>query len=283
MAPASTFCPPLACPARGPTGPGTIGIHSRKEPRFLCTECRKPFTATTGPALSRLRTSAETVSRVVTRMAHECPLHALVVACGYDERTVACWRARAGVHGQAVQEQLVEQARDLGHVQAEAIRGKQQGASVWMALALMVKTRVWLAGDVRVHREMTLLRRLSARVRRGALPPPLLCGPDGVCASIRAIRETCRDPVQTGVQGRPRWRPWHHRCIAPVGKRDVQRRVVAVERRLSEGRPARVERLRRRSHGDGGSTRRPSSGSTRHAASAWPPSPVEAERWRATH
>ena len=251
MDPASTFCPHLACPARGQTGQGNIGIHSRKEPRFLCTECRKTFTATKGPAWYRLRTSAATVSLVVTRMAHGCPRQAIVVACGDDERTVACWLARAGVQGQAVQEHLVEQPRDLGHVQADEIRVKTQGDSVWMAWALMVETRVWRAGEVSVHRDMTLMRRLLERVRRCALPRPLLCCTDGWCAYIRARRETCRDPVQTGVQGRPRWRPWHHLCIAPVVKRDVQRRVVAVERRLIDGIPARVERLRRRSHGDG--------------------------------
>jgi transposase-like protein len=64
MDPASTFCPHLACPARGQTGQGNIGIHSRKEQRFLCTECRKTFTATKGTAWYRLRTSAETVSLV---------------------------------------------------------------------------------------------------------------------------------------------------------------------------------------------------------------------------
>jgi transposase-like protein len=133
MDPASTFGPPLACPARGQTGQGNIGLHSRTDQRFLCTECRKPCTATTGTALYRLRTSAETVSLVVTLMAHGCPRPALVVAFGYEERTVACGLARAGVQGQAVQEQLVEPPRDLGHVQAEARRVKKQGDSVWRA------------------------------------------------------------------------------------------------------------------------------------------------------
>ena len=96
MDPATTFCPNLACPARGQTGQGTIGIHSCKAKRFICTECHKTFSATTGTACSRLRTSAETVSLVVTLMAHGCPLQAIVVAFGYDERTVAAWWMRAG-------------------------------------------------------------------------------------------------------------------------------------------------------------------------------------------
>jgi len=51
--------------------------------------------------------------------------------------------------------------------------------------------------------------------------------------------------------GRPRLRPWCHIFIAQVGKRYERRRVVATERRLVDGTPARVETLRRRSQGAG--------------------------------
>src|SRR2546426_12370944 len=124
MDPTTTFCPNVACPARGQTGPGNIGIHSCKDKRFLCTECHKTFSATKGTACYRLRTSAETVSLVVTLMAHGCPLQAIVVAFGYDERTVAGWLARDGIQGQAVQEHLVEQPRALEQMQADEIRVK---------------------------------------------------------------------------------------------------------------------------------------------------------------
>ena len=70
-----------------------------------------------------------------------------------------------------------------------------------------------------MQRDMTLIRRLIERVRPCALRRPLLCCTDGLCSSIRAMRETFRDPVQTGVQGRPRLRPWRHICIAQVVKR----------------------------------------------------------------
>ena len=251
MDPATTCCPNLACPARGQTGQGNISIHSCKDKRFKCTECHKTFSATKGTAFYRLRTSAETVSLVVTLMAHGCPLQAIVVAFGYDERTVACWLARAGVQGQAVQEHLVEQPRDLGQVQADEIRVKKQGGIVWMALAMMISTRLWLAGEVSEHRDMPLIRRLIERVHLCALHRPLLFCTDGLCSYIRAMRETFRDPVRTGEPGRPRWRPWRNLCIAQVVKRYAQRRVVDVERRIVDGTPARVETLRRRSHGAG--------------------------------
>lgn len=251
MNPTTVFCPNLACPARGQTGQGNIGIHSHREKRFICTECRKTFTTTKGTVFYRLRTSAETVTRVVTLMAHGCPLQAIVVAFEVDERTVAAWVRRAGGQGQAVQEPVVERPRDLGQVQADEIRVKKQGGVVWMALAMMVRTRLWLAGEVSEQRDMTLIRRLIERVRAGALHRPLLFCTDGLCSYVRAIRETFRDPVRSGAHGRPRLHPWRNVCIAQVVKRYAQRRVIDIERRIVAGTPARVETLRRRAQGAG--------------------------------
>src|SRR5215475_9584468 len=251
MDPISVFCPNRHCHARGQTGQGNIGIHSQKEQRFICHECHKTFSATTGTVFYRLHTAAETVSLVVTLLAHGCPVQAIVAAFGFDERTIAAWWARSGRQGQAVHEYLVEQPRDLGQVQADELRVKQQGGIVWMALAMMVTTRLWLGGEVSEQRDLPLIRRLIARVRRCATHRPLLFCTDGLVSYIRAIRETFRDPVQTGQGGRPRLRPWRHVLIAQVVKRYERRRVVETERRLVDGTPARVETLRRRSQGEG--------------------------------
>jgi transposase-like protein len=251
MAPKTAFCLNLACPARGPTGQGHMGIHARQDQRCICPPCHKTFPVTTGTVCYRLRTAAETVVLVVTWRAHGCPPPAMVAACGVDERTVADGLARAGRPGPAVHELLVEHPRDLGPVHAAAIRVKKPGGMVGMALAMMVRTRLWLAGERRTHRDMTLMRRLIARGRRCAAPRPRLVGIDGVSASVRAIRETCRDPVRTGAHGRPRLRSWKNGWMAHVGKRDGPRRVVDVERRMVDGTPARVETRRRRSQGHG--------------------------------
>src|SRR6185503_20899439 len=130
----------------------------------------------------RLRTSEETVVLVVTLLAHGCPVQAIVAAFGFDERTIADWWARSGRQGQVVQEYLVERPRDLGQVQADELRVKKQGGIVWMALAMMIPTRLWLGGEVSEQRDMPLIRRLSERVRRCAARRPLLICTDGLVA-----------------------------------------------------------------------------------------------------
>ena len=249
---ATTFCPNLGCPARGQIGQGNLGIHSRKEQRFICKQCHKTFTTTTGTAFYRVRTPAATVSLVITLMAHGCPLQAIVVAFGFDERTVAAWFARAGRQAQAVQESVVEQPRELGQVQADEIRVKQQGKISWMALAMSVGTRLWLAGEVSEQRNLGLIRRLLNRVRRCAARRPLLICTDGFRAYPRAIREAFRDALPTGKPGRPRLRLWKTLAIAQVVKHYVRRRVVRVERRIVVGAAAQVEKLRHRSQGGPG-------------------------------
>lgn len=174
---------------------GHIRIHSRKDQRFLGSACHKTYHATQGTALSRRRTAATTVSLVVTLLAYGCPGQALVAALRLDERTVAAWGARAGQQGQVVQESGVEPPHDWAHGPADEIRVKRQGGLVWMALAMMVRTRWWRAGEVSAPRDRPLMRRRMARVCRGAAHRPLLFCTDGVCSSMRASRATWRDPV----------------------------------------------------------------------------------------
>src|SRR5438046_6737064 len=131
------------------------------------------------------------------------------------------------------------------------MRVKKRGGIVWMAVAMMVKTRLWLGGEVSEQRDMALIRRLIERVKHCAARRPLLICTDGLVSYVRAIRETFREPAYTGTGGRPRRRPWRHVLLAQVVKRDERRRVVETERRMVDGTPARVETLRRRSQGDG--------------------------------
>jgi len=168
--------------------------------------CHKTFSTTKGTVFYRLRTSAETVVIVMTLLAHGCPVQAIVAAFGFDERTVAAWWARAGRQGQAVHEYLVEQPQDLGQVQADEIRVKKQGGIVWMALAMMGKTRVWLGGEVSEQRDLPLIRRLIVRVRRCAVRQPLLLCTDGLVPSIRTpwASLTCAQTLRRAMVWGPR-------------------------------------------------------------------------------
>jgi transposase-like protein len=249
--PTTVFCPNRDCPARGQAGKGNIGVHSRQEKRWRCRVCGKTFAATQGTAFYRLRTPVELMTLVVTLIAHGCPRQAIVAGFGFDERTVANWLARAGHQSRAVHEHLVERPRDLGQVQADDLRVKVQGRIVWMAMAVMVSTRLWLGGEVSPHRDLSLIQHLLRHVRACALPPRILLCTDGLCSYVRAARETFRDPQPTGQRGRPRLRVWPQLLIAQVVKRYQQRRVMDVERRVVRGTATRVEQALVASQGKG--------------------------------
>lgn len=160
------FRPNLDCKARGQVGQGTIVIHSRSRPRYRCKTCGQTFSAKEGTLFAGLRKPAEVIVLVVTLLAYGCPVQAIVQAFGLDERTVARWRDRAGRHCEQVHQALVEQGKlDLVHVQADEIRVKGRQLIAWMGLALMVPTRLWLAGVVSPTRDRALADRLLGQVR----------------------------------------------------------------------------------------------------------------------
>ena len=253
MDPATTCCPNLACPARGQSGQGPIGIHSRQDRRFIGTPCRTTFSATTGTVFDRLRTAAATVGLVVPVRAYGGPVHASVAAFGCDECTVAAWWARAGQQRPAVPEALVERPRALGQVHADELRVTNQGGIVWRALAIRGTTRLWRGGEGSAPRDRPLSRRLIKRGRCCAARRPRLRCTAGLVASRRARREPVWAPVHTGQRGRPRLRPWRHILMAHVVKGYERRRGGATERRRVAGPPARVEPRRGRAQGAGGS------------------------------
>ena len=116
----SQFCPNLACLARGKMGEGTIRIHDRKRERYRCTQCRQTFSARRGTMLEGLRKPTEIIVIVVTLLSYGCPVQAIVHAYALDERTVASWSDRAGVHCEQVHHALIETGTlDLVHVQAD--------------------------------------------------------------------------------------------------------------------------------------------------------------------
>ena len=246
MDPQEIFCHNPDCPARGKVGRGNIGVHSRKQQRYICHECKQTFTQSTGTVFYRLRYSCEVVTQVITLLAYGCPLQAIVAAFDIDERTIASWQQRAGEHCQQVHQHLVPQPRDLGQVQADEIRVKYQGGIAWVAMALAVPTRLWLAGVVRGCRDGALIRRLIQQVRQCALYRPLLLCGDGLAAYVSTIKQVFVNPIFTGKPGRPRLRLWHHLCVVQVIKqRDPKQRgrVIGVIRRIVCGTAKQVQTL----------------------------------------
>ncbi len=243
MDPQTQFCPNAACAARGQVGQGNIEIHSQKERRYQCQTCGRTFAATTGTPFYRLQTAADTVTLVVTLLAHGCPLQAIVAAFGFDERTVAAWQAKAGAHCQQVHAHLVPQgALDLGHVQADELWVKVVGSTVWMALALAVPTRLWLGGVVSPHRDRALITALVAQVRAATagVGTGLLVCVDGLASYVTAFRRAFRVPVHTGRVGRPRLVLPTGFLLGQVVKQYAQRHVVGVVHRVVCGTPAAI-------------------------------------------
>lgn len=188
--------------------------------------------------LEGLRKPTELITIVVTLLAYGCPVQAVVHAFGLDERTVANWRDRAGQHCKHVHHHFVEQGQlDLVHVQADEIRVKGRQMIVWMGLAMMVSTRLWLAGVVSVHRDRNLADRVLQQVRTCSRPlQALLVCTDGWAAYPGSIQRAFREKVKrTAGRGRACLQVWSELCIATVMKRTEKKRVVEVTRNMTRG------------------------------------------------
>lgn len=199
-----------------------------------------------------LRKPTELIVVVITLLTYGCPLQAIVHAFGLDERTVASWRDRAGRHCQLLHQTVVEQAHlDLVHVQADEIRVKGRKMIAWMGLAMMVSTRLWLAGTISLSRDSYLADRLLQQVRACclALRPVLVCT-DGWAAYPGSIRRAFREKVkQTVGRGRTALVAWPDIFIATVIKHTRKRRVVEITRRMTQGTIEQAEELLMQSQG----------------------------------
>jgi hypothetical protein len=199
-----------------------------------------------------LRKPTELIVTVVILLSYGCPLQAIIHTFDLDERTVAFWRDRAGTHCQQVHPVLVETGHlDLVHVQVDEIRVKACKPIPWMGLAMMVSTRLWLAGTVNLTRESILADCLMQQVRRcsQAMRTLLVCT-NGWAAYPNSSRRAFREKVKRTL-GRRRvcLQVWPDLHIGTVIKRTQKKRVVEVTRKMSHGSDRQAEVLLKESAG----------------------------------
>jgi transposase-like protein len=232
MRPELAVCPNPECGATD-----RIGVHSRIERRYKCHACESTFAETRGTPLYGLKSPLWVVLLVLALLAGGCPIPAIVFAFGLDERTVADWQRKAGVHAKAVQEQVVCQGSvDVGQVQGDELYVKTQGGTVWMATAMSVFSRLFLWGAVAPQRDGALVRQVITQVRAAAqVGRPILWAVDGFVAWTSGVLRVFRDPLHTGRPGRPRLVVWADLHIVQVVKQYTGRKLSGVERRLAYG------------------------------------------------
>ena len=246
------FCPNLECKSRGQIGLGNIVSHGRKRPRYKCKTCKKTFSIRTGTAFEGLRKPTELIVIVIVGLTYGCPIQAIVHAFELDERTVASWQHRAGKHCELVHKEKIERGiLDLIHVQADEIWVKMRGAVVWVGLAIMVSTRLWIAVDVSKTRDSNLTDRLMEQVRRccKAMAALLICT-DGFKAYPKSILRAFRYKVkETPGPGAARKVVWPRLYIGTVIKHTMKRRITEVVRRMNYGQWRKAKKLMKASKG----------------------------------
>jgi hypothetical protein len=214
--------------------------------------CAKTFSVSKGSIFYRLKTAPQTVILVLTLLAYGCPVQAIVMGFGFDERTVQEWWRRAGQHCQAVHEHVVGHSQlNLLQVQADEIKVKIVGGVIWMAMAMMVPTRLWLGGVISQQRDRALIQSLADQIRVVALCRPLLLAVDGLVSYVGAFQRAFRSPVpRWGQPGRCHLRPWSEIVIVQVVKQRLDGHLSVV-RRIVQGSRQQVAELLTASQGGG--------------------------------
>jgi transposase-like protein len=246
------FCPNLECKSRGQIGQGNIVSHGRKRLRCKCKTCGKTFSERTGTALEGIHKPEEEFIKVITLLANGCPIQAIVRAFEWDERTVVDWQNRAGIHCEAVHKANIERGMlDMIHVQADEIWAKMKGAVIWIGLAIMVPTRLWIAVEISNKRDSSFTDCFMQKVRRCCkdLCALLICT-DGLPAYPKSILKAFRNKVKsTPGPGASKKVVWPRLYIGTVIKRTEKRRVTEVSRRMRYGKWRKAKKLLKLSEG----------------------------------
>jgi len=246
------YCLNDACPSRGKIGQGNIVIHDSSRGRYRCNICKKTFNKRRGTALEGIRKPDDLFVIVISLLSHGCPIQAVVYTYEIDERTVADWQMRAGLHCEKIHQDKIEQGNlDPKQAQIDEIRVKAREMVIWMGLAMMVPTRLWMAGLVSKTRDSNFTDKLLQKVRNCcvALSALLICV-DGLKSYLKSIIKAFREKVKDKPgPGAPRKEVWPDLHIGVVIKRMEKRRVKEVIHRIAYGTEEMVNALLKSSRG----------------------------------
>lgn len=245
MNPQEQLCP--NCGAKGKDN--LIGIHSQKDRRYRCKQCQKTFGERVGTAYYGIKKEEALFTIVITLLAYGCPPQAIVQAYGLDRRTVRRWFHKAGRHTQRFHARTVWcQKWDLLHVQADEIKVRVQGGVMWMTLAIMVSTRLWLGGAVDELRSKAMIVECLQQVAYCALCRPLLLAVDGMNMYKTAQKKAFRSKHPVGKGGRMKFVEWGNVILTQVVKMRGNKRGN-IEYVVTLGTVEQAEDLRKRSKG----------------------------------
>jgi len=150
---------------------------------------------------------------------------------------------------------------------------------MWMGLAWLIESRLWIAGVVQKSRDRSLADRLLHQVRACAhsASQVLVCV-DAWAAYPKAIVRAFRDKVKTTTgKGRCCLQVWPSLLIGQVIKKQRQHRTGEVKRRLAtRERSQRLLPVCTTQQQARTSTPPTLSASRRRCANAWPLSPADA-------
>ena len=133
-------------------------------------------------------------------------------------------------------------------MQADESKVKTRGGTIWMALAMMVSTRLWLGGALSPKRDTDLIEQLVAKIRQVALCRDLLLAVDGLVSYVKAFQRAFRSPHRTGKTGRPPLIAWQGIQLVQVVKQRSPKPFQII-RRIVQGSEQTIQDLLQRSPG----------------------------------
>jgi transposase-like protein/IS1 family transposase len=212
------YCPNPGCLDKYGVGKGNIISHGQKRKRCKCTTCGKTFAYSRGTPFFGLRSEASQIICVVTLVAYGCPIPAIVAAFERDERTIAHWLQRAGVHAGEFHHQQIR-GLDLRQVQVDEFWVRMQHQVMWVAMAIAVASRLWLGAVCRPKRDKKLAEQILICVYNWAKPlAALVIAFDGWNVYFDLCLKVFSEPLYTGRGGRPAMRIWQHLTLVQVVK-----------------------------------------------------------------